>query len=207
MPRFLIHGRKSKSIDFPAGIAFFDINRPSRHVYLLRSGRIHLTNSRGAIVDYLAPGNFFGEKCWLGPRYQNQVATSRSPVEVDAFRKSELLDRIQRDRRFALRLLKNLALRLDRYEQALADFVAERTERRLARLLSRLAPAKPASGWVRLQFSPSNSELARTIGTTRWQISHYMGRFQRSGWLQRRPDLWVHRESLQEFLESPARRF
>jgi hypothetical protein len=78
---------------------------------------------------------------------------------------------------FARRLLKNLALRLDRYEQALADFVTERTERGMARLLTRLAAAKPASGWVRSQFSPSNSELARTIGTTRWQISHYMGRF------------------------------
>jgi CRP/FNR family transcriptional regulator, cyclic AMP receptor protein len=205
MPRFLIHGCKSKSIDFPAGITFFDINRPSRHLYLLRSGRIHLTTSRGAIVDYLAPGNFFGEKCLLGPRYQNQIATSRSPVEVHAFRKSELLDRVQRDRRFALRLLKNLALRLERYEQALADFVAEKTERRLARLLSRLAPIRPASGWVRLQFSPSNSELARTIGTTRWQISHYMGRFQRLGWLQRRPALWVHREGLKQFLESSGR--
>jgi CRP-like cAMP-binding protein len=206
MPRFLIHGRKSKSIDFPTRITFFDLNRPSRHVYLLRSGRIHLTSSNGAIIDYLAAGNFFGEKCLLGSRFQNQIATSRSPVEVLAFRKSELLDRIQRDRRFTLRLLKNLALRLDRYEQALADFVAERTERRLARLLSRLAPARPASGWVRLQFSPSNSELARTIGTTRWQISHYMGRFQRSGWLQRRPEPWVYRESLKEFLESRDRR-
>ena len=206
MPRFLIHGRKSKSIDFPSGITFSDVNRPSRRVYLLRSGRIHLTNSRGAIVDYLAPGNFFGEKCLLGPRYQNQIATSRSPVEVHAYRKSELLDWIQRDRRFALQLLKNLALRLDRYEQALADFVAERTECRLALLLSRLAPARPRSGWVRLQFSPSNSELARTIGTTRWQISHYMGRFQRLGWLQRRPDLWVRREGLNEFLESSDRR-
>lgn len=206
MPRSLIHGRKNKSLDFPSGKTFFNIHRPPRRVYLLRSGRIHLTNSSGAIIDYLAPGNFFGEKCLLGSRYQNQIATTRSPVEVHAFRKSELLDRIQRDRRFALRLLKNFAIRLDRYEQALADFVVERTERRLARLLSRLAPAKPPSGWVRLQFSPSNSELARTIGTTRWQISHYMGRFQRSGWLQRRPEPWVYRESLKEFLESRDRR-
>jgi CRP/FNR family cyclic AMP-dependent transcriptional regulator len=206
MPRSLIHGRKSKSLDFPVGMTFFDINRPSRRVYLLRSGRILLMNSRGAIVDYLAPGNFFGEKCLLGPRYQDQMATSRSPVQVHALRRSELLDLVQRDRRFALRLLKNLTLRLDRYEQALADFVAEKTERRLARLLSRLAPARPASGWVQLQFSPSNSELARTIGTTRWQISHYMGCFQRSGWLQRRPELWIHRESLKEFLESSGSR-
>ncbi len=206
MPRSLIHGRRSKSVDFPAGIALFDSGHPPRYIYLLRSGRIFLVNSRGAIVDYLAPGNFFGEKCVLGSRYHDQIATSRSPVQVQALRKSELLDLIQHDRRFALRLLKSLALRLDRCEQSLADFVLERIERRLARLLARLAPAKPRSGWVRLQFSPSNSELARTIGTTRWQVSHYMRRFQRLGWLQRRPNLWVSREGLNEFLESSGRR-
>jgi CRP/FNR family transcriptional regulator, cyclic AMP receptor protein len=206
MPRSLIHGHRSKSIDFPAGIALFDSGHPPRRIYLLRSGRIFLVNSRGAIVDYLAPGNFFGEKCLLGSRYQDQIATSRSPVQVQAFRKSELLDLAQQDRRFTLRLLKNLALRLDRCEQALADFVVERIERRLARLLSRLAPARPRSGWVRLQFSPSNAELARTIGTTRWQISHYMRRFQQLGWLQRRSGLWIHREGLNEFLELPGRR-
>ena len=206
MPRSLIHGRHGKSTDFPAGIALFDIDHPPRYIYLLRSGRIYLVNTCGAIVDYLAPGNFLGEKCLLGSRFQDQIAASRSPVHVQSFRKSELLDLIQQDRRFALRLLKSMALRLDRYEQSLADFVAERIEGRLARLLSRLAPAKPRSGWVRLQFSPSNSELARTIGTTRWQISHYMHRFQQLGWLQRRPSLWVHLEGLQEFLESSGRR-
>ena len=121
-----------------------------------------------------------------------------------AFRKSEILDAVVRDRRFALRLLKNLALRLDGHEQALRLFVAERAERRLARLLLRLAPVRPASGWVPLRFSPSNPELARTIGSTRWRISHFMGRFQQLGWLQRRPGLWIHREGLQEFLERPA---
>ena len=201
MSRILIHGHQSKSTDFPAGIRLFDTDRSSRGVYLLRSGRIHLTNSRGAIVDYLTPGSFFGEKCLLGRRQQGQMATSRTPVKVSVFRKRELLDRMQRDRRFALRLLKNLAFRLDRYEQALGDFVTEKTETRLARLLSRLAPTSPATGWVQLEFSPTNPELARTIGTTRWQISHYMRRFQQLGWLQRRPALWVHREGLNEFLE------
>jgi len=206
MRRFLTHGRKSRFTDLPAGVTVFDIERSSRHIYLLQSGRIYLTNSQGVIVDYLAPGHFFGEKCLLGSRYPDQIATSHSPVRVTPFSKSELLDQLQLDRRFALRLLKDLVLRLDRYEQALGDFVLERIEVRLARLLCRLAPAKPGSGWVPLLFSPTNPELARTIGTTRWQISHYMHRFQQLGWLQRRPSLWVQRDSLKEFLESSGKR-
>lgn len=206
MPRFVIHGRRNKSKDFPEGITLFDGDRPARQLYLLRSGHVVLTNSRGAIVDYLAPGSFFGEKCLLRSGHPDQIATSLSPVSVHVFSKPELFHRLQQDRRFALRLLKALALRLDRYEQALGDFVTERIERRLARLLLRLAPAKPRSGWVCLECSPTNPELARTIGTTRWQVSHYMRRFRQSGWLERRPGLWVQRDSLKAFLETSRMR-
>jgi hypothetical protein len=98
--------------------------------------------------------------------------------------------------------LTNLARRLDRYEQTIEDAIVERTERRLALLFRRFLPARPISGWVQLLFSPTNSELARTIGSTRWQVAHFMSRFQHLGWLQRRPKLWVLREGLQEFLDA-----
>jgi CRP-like cAMP-binding protein len=190
-----------KPVEFPAGAKLFDNDRPGRRVYLLRSGQVQLTGDRGAIVDYLSNGDFFGEKCLLGARRRNVTAKSLSQLEISAFRKSELLDSLQQDRRFAAQLLANLARRLDRYEQNIQDAVVEGTERRLALLLDRFLPNSPTSGWVQLLFSPSNSELARTIGSTRWRIAHFMGRFQRLGWLQRRPELWVLREGLQDFLE------
>jgi CRP-like cAMP-binding protein len=165
-----------------------------------------LTSGRGAIVDYLGKQDFFGEKAFLPPQAGGQVAKSVSAVEVSAFSKSQLLDRVQHDRRFAKRLLKNLALRLDRYEQTIEDLVREPAERRLARLLSRFLPPRAASGWVRLRFSPSNSEFAKTIGSTRWRVAHFMRRFQILGWLERRPELWVRCEGIRQFLESTAKK-
>jgi CRP/FNR family transcriptional regulator, cyclic AMP receptor protein len=200
--------RKSGPVlhDFPARAKLFDLDRAARRVYLLRSGRVQIACGREAIVDYLTPGNFFGEQCLLGPRHRGQIATSLSPVQVLAFRRSELLDLLQKDRRFALRLLKNLALRLNRYEQIIRDSVAEGAERRLARLLFRFLPARAGPGWVRLQFNPSNPELAKTIGTTRWRIAHFMQKFHEMGWLDRRPDLWVRTEGISDFLQSPPAR-
>jgi CRP-like cAMP-binding protein len=160
---------------------------------------------RGAIVDYLSNGDYFGEKSLLGPSCGNLIARSVSPVNASAFGRSELLDCVQQDRRFAARLLNNLARRLDRYEETIQDYAVERAERRLALLLWRFLPARIASGWVRLRFSPSNSELARMMGSTRWRIAHFMGRFQRLGWLERRPELWVLREGLQEFLRGTTK--
>jgi len=187
---------------FPAHTKLFDLEHPPRCVYLLRSGRVLLARGRKVIVDYLSPGSFFGEQCLLGPTFREQIATCLSPVEVSTYRRSDLVHLLQKDRRFALRLLKNLALRLNRYEANVGDLVVERAERRLALLLLRFVSARADSGWVRLQCSPTNTELARTIGSTRWRVAHFMRRFQQLGWLERRPDLWVHREGLRRFLES-----
>lgn len=194
------------SLEFPAGAILFDSHHPCRRVYLLRSGQVQLKGERGAIVDYISSGDFFGEKSLLNSNGAGLEAKSLSPIEVSAFRKSEVFNRVQGDPRFAARLLNSLARRLERYEQTIQDSVVEHAERRLALLLWRFLPTRPAGGWVRLRFSPSNSELARTIGSTRWRVAHFMSRFQGMGWLERRPDLWVSRERLAEFLELTARK-
>lgn len=213
MPDSLNLGRKSRKsgrteviVDLPAGVRIFDIDQPCSRVYLLRKGRVLVSSDHGAIIEHLVPGDFFGEETLLPRRQRRQIARSLVPSTVSAFRVSQLLDRAQTDRRFARRLLRNLAYRLDRRGQAIGDFVAEPAERRLARLLSRLMPARPASGWVRLRFSLSNSQMARSIGTTRSRISHFIGHFRQLGWLQRRPELWVNREGLQEFLKTDQSR-
>ncbi|MBZ5667848.1 MAG: Crp/Fnr family transcriptional regulator [Acidobacteriia bacterium] len=190
------------SIGFPTKAKLFDLDHPAGYVYLLRSGRVRLASGREAIVDYLVPGDFFGEKCLLPPPLRGQIATALSPVQVLAFRRAELLDRLQNDRRFALQLLKSLALRVYRYELTIRDSVTERAEQRLARLLFRFLPARAGSGWIRLEFSPTNSELAKTIGTTRWRIAHFMRKFKQLGWLDRRPELWVRTEGIGDFLQS-----
>jgi len=213
MPGTLTHGHRSPGngdgeaiIYFPAGAKLFDLDRPSRRVYLLRTGCVQLASGHEAILDQVTPGNFFGEECLLAPRHGCQVARALSPVTVSAFGASQLLGRVQQDRRFARRLLRNLAMQLDRRRATICDFVTEPAERRLALLLSRLVPARPLSGWVQLRFSPSNSELARTIGATRWRVSYFLRQFRESGWLERRPKLWVRREGLREFLISTAKR-
>lgn len=213
MPSILTHGHRNPGngegeaiIHFPAGAKVFDLDHPSRRIYLLRTGCVQLASGREAVLDQLTPGNFFGEGCLLGARHGRQVATAVSPVTVSAFGAAQLLDRVQQDRRFARRLLKNLAVQLDRRRATICDFVTEPAERRLALLLSRLVPASPISGWVRLRLSPSNSEFARTIGATRWRVSYFLRQFRESGWLERRPELWVRQEGLREFLISTAKR-
>jgi CRP-like cAMP-binding protein len=160
-------------------------------------------NGPKAIVELVSPGHFFGEKSFLNPRRCDQFATTLSPVLATAYRRSELLDCVRRDLRFAGRLLKNLALRMDRYEQTIRDFVTEPCEFRLALLLSRFTPTRPPTGWVRLPIRATNMCLARMVGMTRWRVSHFLNEFLRMGWLSRREhELWINREGLKNFLQT-----
>ena len=189
-----------RPVAFPKGTILFDHDSSSRRIYLLRAGEVRLSSRNEAILDYLTPGCFLGEKCLLGTQSSSQTAAALSPVEAVAFRQAELLAEIKRDPRFALRLLKDLAQRLDRYEETIRDLVAAQADVRLARLLHRHTPSRQRTGWVRLPIGFTNLELAKMVGTTRWRISHLLNRFHKLGWLRREEGLWVLREGIRAFL-------
>lgn len=211
MPRASLSRRRGRSnkngraLRLPAGTVLFDLNRPNRRMQRLDSGRVRLLSDSNAVLEHLEPGDFFGEASLCKPRWGGQIALALSPVEITVFPKSELLKRLQQDRRFASALLRDLARRLQRYQKTVNDFVTEPAERRLAFLLARLSPTRRASGWVRLPFRVTNAELAKTIGTTRGRVSYFLNRFERLGWLRRDDGLSINRQGLSEFLESSPR--
>jgi CRP-like cAMP-binding protein len=193
-----------RCVTFPAGANLSDRRHHSRQIYWLLSGWLQLSSGHNAIFGQLTRGDLFGEKLLLRSPRVYQVAKALSPIEVMIFRKAQFLERLRRDGRFAQQVLKSLALRLERYEETIRDLVTEPTERRLALALARLAPARPATGWVRLPWNPTNPELAKMVGTTRWSISHFLNHFHRLGWVRRQDGLWLHLEGLQAFLQSTA---
>ena len=192
--------KKGQAVSFPEGANPLAGAQKPRQIYLLNAGQVRLTGRNGVIFDHLKRGSFFGEKSLLESAPNNHGATALSAVDAIGFRKSDLLAVWRQDPAFALRLVKDLAMRLDRYEELICDLVTQQAEMRLARLLLRTAPARPATGWVRLPFRFTNVELAKMVGTTRWRISHLLNRFQRLGWLRRDQQLWLHREGLAEYL-------
>jgi len=196
--------QRRRVANFASGETLFDSGHPPRQLYLLRSGGVRLSTDNAAIYDLLGPGSVFGEKSLLRSPRRADTAKALTSVEVTPFGRGELLASIEHDPGFALKLLKALALRMEGYQETIRDFVTVRAESRLARLLSRLAPGRPALGWVRLRYSPTNPELARMIGTTRWRVSHFMSKFQRLGWLRRNKGLWILREGLGEYLKRAA---
>ncbi len=185
---------------FPAGTVLFDSSSPCRRLYLLRSGWIRLSADDDAILDLLAPGTFFGQQSLLhGPRC-GQTAKSVSRVVVEVFAPSAVRRGLLSDRHFTARLARSLAGRLERYEERLKGFVEEPAQARLARLLLRLAPNRPAANWVRLPVSLSNPEFARMVGTTRGRVSQFLNAFHRLGWVRRQDGLWIRCDAIRQWL-------
>ena len=191
-----------RSYPVKQGDIVFDSENPARSMYRVQQGTVKLSVQSDVILDHLAAGEFFGEKLLLSRCRSRQVATTISPVRLQRFSRRRLVERLQHDRRFASELLKSLAMRIDRYEDTIRELAIEPADRRVALLLRRLLPDRPAAGWVRIDWNPTNPELALRTGTTRWRVSRVINHFRRLGWLRRDDGLWVNREGLTGWLEN-----
>ena len=189
------NSKKGQAVSFAEGTNLYEEGSRKRQILLLNAGQVRLTGRNGVIFDHLKRGSFLGEKSLLPSNATGGTATALAPVDAMLFGIPDLKGEFRRDPDFAVRMVKDLAMRLDRYEELICDLVTEQAEVRLARLLLRVAPARPANGWARLPFSFTNVELAKMIGTTRWRISYLLNRFQRLGWLRRDQHLWLRREA------------
>jgi CRP/FNR family cyclic AMP-dependent transcriptional regulator len=162
--------QKEQAVSFAEGTNLYEDGSRKRQILLLNAGQVRLTGRNGVIFDHLKRGSFLGEKFLLSSNATRGTATALAPVDAVPFRIAELEGEFRRDPDLAVRMVKDLAMRLDRYEELICDLVTEQAEVRLARLLLRVAPARPANRWARLPFSFTNVELAKMIGTTRWRF-------------------------------------
>jgi CRP-like cAMP-binding protein len=199
--------RRDRSVlVLPAGTVLFDPRNPSRRIYRVKRGLVELSSGSEVIFDHLGRGSFFGEKFLLAKPLCGQVARAIKPSSIEFFGRHKLLERLHRDHRFAVQLLRSLAHRIETNELAIRDLAKEPAARRLALFLARSLPDRRSAGWVRLAWNPTNPELGRRIGTTRWRVSRIFNQFQRQGWVRRGKGLWVRREGLDAFLRAPNNR-
>jgi CRP-like cAMP-binding protein len=143
------------------GALLFDFGHPCRRLYLLRSGSVQVSADHEAALDLLAPRAFLGQQCLLPAVRVTEVPKTVSRARLSAFVRSEARRRLFGDQRFALKLARSLARRLEG-----------------------LVPPRPARGWARLQGSLSNP-ARKVVGTTRERVSHFLNEFEQPGWLRR----------------------
>jgi CRP-like cAMP-binding protein len=170
-------------------------------IYFVQTGRVKISvvSSAGkeAILVILGPRHFFGEGVLVG---QSRRVSSATAVELSTVVHVErramlraLHDQVDLSEKFmAFLLARNIDL-----EEDLCDQLFNHSEKRLARILLKLARLReheviPDAGIPSL----SHETLAEMVGTTRSRITHFMNKFRKMGLIEYNGHLVVRTELL-----------
>ncbi|UZN04100.1 Crp/Fnr family transcriptional regulator [Cellulomonas sp. S1-8] len=180
--------RRFVSLAWAQGEALYRAGDPAEHLYVLASGRVKVVHptERGTdvITDVLLPGDLFGTLSTLGDPTHPETAQALTTVcalrmDVEAFR-SVLVAHPA----VALRVLDDVAARLQAARTGAARTVSGTVEQRVAGVLLRLSDRlgqEQRTGGTLLQLPLTRADLAAMTGSTPESVSRVMSRLRRDG--------------------------
>ncbi len=187
-----------------SGTVLLREGQPVDGLYVVLRGRVNLTRAaeggRDIILASLGPGDVFGETAALDGVGASTTAITAVATEVARIPADVLSAHIRRDPNTMVRLMGLMTQKLRDVESvasglALFD-VEERLRQTLVRLAKRQGRHSPADqGWI-LAPVPTQSELARMVGSCRETVSRTLSSMVRSGLLSSSGRRMVLGESL-----------
>ena len=170
---------------FAKNQAIFSQGDDADSVYLLLQGRIKVVvlseQGKEAATGMVAPGQFFGDGCLVGEQTRSTTTIAMQDCVVATIPSVRLIETLRAQPDFAELFVRHLLLRNRRTEEDLLDQLFNCSEKRLARLLLRLAEVDQGSESQPISPHISQETLAEMIGTTRSRVSHFMNKFRKLG--------------------------
>ena len=190
---------------FTKGQSIFRQGDAADTLYFVDSGRVKLTvvSSVGkeAVLAVLGLGEFFGEGCLVGQHLRLNTATAMDPSEVFCVQKSAMARALAREQQLAESFIALLVSRNIDMEADLCDQPFNHSEKRLARVLLKLARFGENKSGPHLKIDRiSHETLAEMVGTTRPRITHFMNKFRRMGLIDYNGETTVHSHLLVDLL-------
>ncbi len=161
---------------------------PCEHVMYIQSGGVKLSVlskiAREAIVAVLGPGDFFGEGCLAAQPRRTGSATAITPSAILAIRKDTMLRLLRNRHAMSDQFISHLLVRHMRIQEDLVDQLFDSSEKRLARMLLRLARYGTRDKPMRVLPKLSEATLAKRIGTTRSRVIFFLNKFKTLGFIE-----------------------
>jgi len=183
-----------KIVAFPKKKTIFNQGGSSDAVFYIQKGKVKLTvlskAGKEATIGILGECDFFGEGCLSGQAVRMCSATAVTDCTVMCIDKESMLDVIHREHAFSDMFVTYLLTRNIRYEEDLVDQHFESSEKRLARVLLRLAHFGEEQEVVLPKISQET--LAEMVGTTRGRVNFFMNKFRKLGFIRYNGGLEVH---------------
>jgi CRP-like cAMP-binding protein len=181
--------------DVTRGDVLFREGEPGDRVYIVLSGKVKIgrqsADGRENLLSVMGPGDLFGELPLFDPGPRTATATAVTDSSLVWLEHTALRPWLRARPEAGAVLLRVLARRLRRTNDALADMVFTDVPGRVAKNLLELAerfgeplqPGNEAAG-VRVEHGLTQEELAQLVGASRETVNKALADFATRGWLR-----------------------
>jgi len=183
----------------------FSQGDPADAIFFIQSGKVKITvvsaGGKEAVIAMLGPHNFLGEGALVGQSLRVSTATVLEPAVIFRIEKLAMVRALQEQSDLSEKFIAALLARNIALEEDLCDQLFNHSEKRLARVLLKLARMSQ-HGSVGERSLPmlSHETLAEMVGTTRSRITYFMNKFRTMGLIDYNGERTVRTELLTDLV-------
>jgi CRP-like cAMP-binding protein len=173
-------------INFAKGESVFSQGDSADSIFFIQSGKIKIkvvsAAGKEAVIAMLGPHNFLGEGALVGQSLRVSTATVLQEAVLFRIEKLAMLQALHEQSALSEKFIAALLARNIALEEDLCDQLFNHSEKRLARLLLKLARMGQHDVVPDAKVAlVSHETLAEMVGTTRARITHFMNKFRTMG--------------------------
>ena len=162
-------------------------------LYVVTDGKVKMgrtsADGRENLLAVLGPGQMFGELSLFDPGPRQSTVTAVTDCVMQSLTHDELLKWLTGRPEVAQGLLAQLAHRLRRANDVVADLVFSDVPGRVAKALLDLAArfGRPADDGIHVHHDLTQEELAQLVGASRETVNKALADFAARGWIRLEP--------------------
>src|SRR3989475_2175077 len=192
-------------MSFRKGEKVFSQGLRADAIYFVQAGRVKITvvSSAGkeAVLAMLGPHDVFGEGSLVGHSLRMSTATALQATTLFRVEKRAMLHALHDQAELSEKFMGFLLARNIDLEEDLCDQLFNHSEKRLARVLLKLARLREHNILPDAEIPTlSHETLAEMVGTTRSRINHFMNKFRKMGLIDYNGSLTVRTELLTDLV-------
>ncbi len=176
--------------DYTRGEAVFSEGEQGDSLYIVLTGKVKVgrraADGRENMLSDMGPSDMFGELSLFDPGPRTATATVLTDARLASLAHNALRPWINDRPEISEQLLRVLARRLRRTNDALADLIFTDVPGRVAKALLGLAErfGTPEGDGVRVHHDLTQEELAQLVGASRETVNKALADFASRGWMR-----------------------
>ncbi len=177
-------------VDYARGETVFVEGEQGDTLFIVETGKVKIgrraADGRENMLSVMGPSDMFGELSLFDPGPRTATATVLTDARLASLAHSSLRPWINDRPEIAEQLLRVLARRLRRTNDALADLIFTDVPGRVAKALLELSErfGTPEGDGVRVHHDLTQEELAQLVGASRETVNKALADFASRGWMR-----------------------